>query len=65
MKGVRYAPLRTLETLRLSLSRLTDAGLGCLSELIGLRKLDLRFTQVTDVGANELRKTLPNCKIYR
>lgn len=38
---------------------------GCLSGLVGLRKLDLRVTQVTDVGANELRKALPNCRIYR
>ena len=57
--------LTRLETLRLDQLPLTDAGLRHLTGLIGLRKLDLRFTRVTDVGANELRKALPDCKIYR
>ena len=35
-----------------------------LKGLTGVRKLDLRWTQVTDVGANELGKALPHCRIY-
>jgi hypothetical protein len=56
--------LTSLETLRLSLSRFTDVGLRCLAGLVGLRRLDLKFTQVTDAGAIELRKALPNCRIW-
>jgi hypothetical protein len=57
--------LTALDTLRLQLPQLTDAGLEYLTRLISLRKLDLRFTQVTDDGANELRKALPDCRVYR
>jgi len=38
---------------------------GHLSGLVGLRKLELRFTRVNNVGENELSKVLPKRRIYR
>jgi hypothetical protein len=39
----------------------TDAGLKHLTALEGLQTLELCYTQVTDVGAKELQKALPDC----
>jgi hypothetical protein len=36
-----------------------------LKGLTGLQTLYLRSTKVTDAGVAELKKALPNCKIYK
>ena len=51
--------------LALNGTQVSDAGLEHLKEMTSLRRLDLRFTHVTDVCANELKKALLNCRIYR
>ncbi len=56
--------LTGLQTLRLIQSQVTDRGLEYLKGLTSLREVELRFTQVTDVGANDLKKALPNCRIH-
>ena len=48
----------------LSHTQVTDAGLVHLAGLTNLEVLYLYGTQVTDAGLDELRKALPNCKIY-
>ena len=40
-----------------------DAAVPHLCRLQQLRKLDVRGTGITDVGAEELQKSLPNCRI--
>jgi len=50
--------------LNLSRSKITDAGLVHLKGLTGLQTLDLGGTEVTDAGFADLKKALPNCKIY-
>ena len=42
---------------------MTDHGLKELASLKNLYTLDLRATQVTDAGAQELQKALPKCRI--
>ena len=42
-----------------------NAGLEHLKELTGLRRLDLRFNAFMDVGADEVKKALPNWRICR
>ena len=44
---------------------LGDAGLEHLRALTELQTLQLRFTKVTDTGVADLKKALPNCKIYK
>ena len=45
-------------------SQVTDAGPGLLRELPRLRGLDLKGTQVTDAGVEEMQRRLPNTSIY-
>jgi hypothetical protein len=54
----------SLETLNLALCvDITDDALVHLRGLRNLRELDLRDTQVTSTGVNELKRILPHCKI--
>jgi hypothetical protein len=54
-----------LQSLDLSYTRITDAGLEHLRGLTNLALLNLRDTQVTDGGVKKLEEALPNCKINR
>ena len=58
------SPLQSLTILDLTATRVTDAGLKNLKDLKGLKELLLEETRVTAVGAAELRKSLPNCRIF-
>ncbi len=55
--------LPRLQTLTLTSTSITDAGLQHLEGLLEATLIDLRFTQVTDQGASRLRSKLPNAKI--
>lgn len=57
--------LTNLEKLHLGETRVSDAGLGNLRGLAGLRWLCVKNSQVTDEGVNSLRQSLPKCKIER
>jgi Leucine-rich repeat (LRR) protein len=50
----RLAPLKRLQTLKLTRTRVTDAGLKELASLKTLQTLTLAGTQVTDAGLKEL-----------
>ncbi len=54
--------IKNLQTLDLSLTVVTDAGMKELKELKSLQMLDLGETKVTDKGRAELQKALP--KLY-
>jgi hypothetical protein len=54
---------KSLRTLDLWRTQVTDGGLVNLKELKGLQALYLGDTPVTGAGADELRKSLPGCKI--
>jgi hypothetical protein len=41
----------------------TDEGLPDIQELIGLKEVDLRLTDVTTEGATKLQKALPGCLV--
>lgn len=56
--------LTDLNTLFINDTQVTDAGLGHLKGMTKLRELHLGNTQVTEGGVNELKKALPNCKVY-
>jgi hypothetical protein len=43
----------------------TDAGVKELTALKNLTELDLRCTEVTDAGVQELQYALPKCKIIQ
>ena len=53
------AGLENLQTLLLTETEVTDAGLKKLAGLKSLQSLDLQNTKVTEAGVAELRKTLP------
>ena len=55
--------LPRLQTLTLTSTSITDAGLQHLEGLRGARLIDLRFTRVSDQGASRLREKLPDAKI--
>ena len=46
-------------------TEVTDAGLKELAGLKQLQSLDLIRTQVTDEGVRQLRKALPDLKVWR
>src|SRR6266540_2228095 len=55
--GVReLAGLGELEVLWLTRSRITDASIGVLSRLTGLRELNVNYTEITAAGLAELRR---------
>jgi hypothetical protein len=55
--------LKQLERLSLADSGATDASLGSLRNLVGLRELDLTGTRVSAQGVAALRQALPKCDI--
>jgi hypothetical protein len=42
-----------------------DAGLVHLEGLTALQQLDLILTKVTEAGVEQLKKSLPNVKVWR
>ncbi|HVW38355.1 MAG TPA: hypothetical protein VHB99_13660, partial [Pirellulales bacterium] len=54
-----------IEELDLTDAKVTDAAVKDLATLTGAKKLVLRGTQITDSGAAELQRRLPDCKISR
>ncbi len=56
--------LPDLEFLDLSGTKITDTGLAALKQLSSLRELGLHRTHISDEGINDLRRSIPNCKIY-
>jgi hypothetical protein len=56
---------RYLQSLDLSLTRVTDAGLGNLVQLRNLEVLNLLDTQISPEGLDRLKKELPRAKILR
>lgn len=55
--------LPNLEVLTLSHTRVTDAGLPPLAKMSKLNDVDLTGTDVTPAGIDNLRRTLPNCRV--
>ncbi|MBC8326373.1 MAG: hypothetical protein H8E27_12190 [Verrucomicrobia subdivision 3 bacterium] len=58
------AKLQKLKTLSLFRTQITDAGLKEVAKLHHLEGLNLLGTQVTKAGVAELKRALPNCKIF-
>jgi len=56
--------LNGLERMSLTSTQVTDADLKHLQRLTNLKELYLNYTQTTEAGRSELRKSLPNCRIY-
>ncbi|MGH7135323.1 MAG: hypothetical protein ACREHD_06255 [Pirellulales bacterium] len=54
-----------LEYLNLAGAKITDAAVAHAKTLTGLKRLDLRRTEVTAAGLAQLRKALPDCEILR
>jgi internalin A len=46
-------------------TKITDSGMTHLKGLTSLTQLNIRGTTITDAGASELRKALPNLEIRR
>ena len=57
--------LGELETLDISRTKVTDAGLTELEKLIGLKELKLAGCAVTDAGVARLQAKIPTCRIVR
>jgi hypothetical protein len=57
--------LSKLKALWLTNAPVTDAALPHLRRLTGLEKLYLQGTKVTGAGVSELKKALPECRVYR
>ena len=58
------ADLEKVRRLSLFNIQITDTGLKEVAKLQQLTTLYLRGTQVTKAGGAELKKALPNCKIF-
>ncbi|HEV3004745.1 MAG TPA: hypothetical protein VGX78_09800, partial [Pirellulales bacterium] len=58
------ADLPAVESVNFVSTPLTDAGLEHLKGLKRLKRVDVRFTQVSDDGVQRLRKALPQAKVY-
>ncbi len=56
--------LKNLKSVDLRYTSVTDVGLEHLNVLTSLTSLELGSTQVTEAGVNELKKSLPKCKIH-
>jgi Leucine-rich repeat (LRR) protein len=57
------ARMSQLRELNLRGSRVTDAGLAQLQGLKNLKTLGLQNTKATKAGAEQLKTSLPNCRI--
>jgi len=55
--------LTSLESLNLTLTKVTDSGLTPLTGLKNLKSLGISQTEATEDGINRLLKALPNCKL--
>lgn len=55
--------LPRLRVLVLTSTAISDAGLRYLYDLQNVETIDLRFTAVTELGANALRRALPKAKV--
>jgi internalin A len=55
---------KNLTGLKLTQTKVTDASLPSLTKLKNLKTLNLRETYLTETGFAELRKTLPDARIY-
>ena len=62
---VHLKELTNLQTLFLANTKITDTGLVHIKGLTQLQDLGLQQTKVTDTGVADLKKALPNCKIYK
>ena len=57
--------LTDLHTLNLCRTGITDAGLRHLRQLTKLERLDVKQTDVSELGVQQLEKDLPQCRIRR
>jgi len=57
------SPLTKLKELRLNSSQITDDSVAVLLSFKSLKKLDISWTGITDVGIQVLREGLPDCEI--
>ena len=64
-EAAAISQLEELTWLVLMDTKLTDAGLRHLHRLTKLGRLDVEGTLVTEVGVADLKRVLPNCKVYR
>jgi hypothetical protein len=62
---VHLKGLTALQGLYLWDTAVTDTGLEHLKGLTALRELDLKGTKVTEAGVDQLKKSLPNAKVWR
>jgi hypothetical protein len=53
----------SLENLSLDTANITDAALASLTQMRGLKRLNLYHTTVTDAAFEKLKAALPNCTI--
>jgi hypothetical protein len=60
-----FVIIKSLQSLYLDTTQVTDAGLKELAVHKGLQWLNLSNTQVTDAGVAALEKALPNCRTHR
>ena len=58
------ATLKQLRRLRLSHTKVSDAGLVHLEKLTQLESLQLWGTNVTESGVKKLKAVLPNCEFH-
>ena len=56
--------MKQLEGLHLTGTKITDADLKDIAKLQQLHALGLNHTKITIAGVAELRKALPECKIF-
>jgi hypothetical protein len=56
---------KSLASLRVAHTAITDVGLIELHELTNLKSLDLNRTQTTEAGIKKLQEVLPNLSIRR
>jgi Leucine-rich repeat (LRR) protein len=60
---VHLKGMTKLGTLKLSGTKISNAGLRHLKGLTSLKYLDLKGTSVTDEGVNDLKQALSKCTI--
>jgi Leucine Rich repeat len=60
----RIAAIRSLEVVSLENTVVTDACISDLVQLQNLRELNVRGTKLSDNGVEQLKRQLPNAKIY-
>jgi len=58
-----FKDFKSLRVLRVSSTKISDAGLDQVKDCKNLKQLDVRNTKVTAAGIEKLAKALPQCKI--